>query len=96
MLKPLGKLRDRRAAVRPYLPPIENAREECGHVHWEDVRVGAILSAPAIRDGTDLWQWSGGFYAGSHPAELHGGTAPTFDRARAEFNKALARVSLGG
>jgi len=65
----------------------KNAREECWHVHWEDVRVGTITIRAGNPDGTDLWQWSCGFYAGSHPAELQSGTAPTFDRARAELNK---------
>ncbi|WP_154073446.1 hypothetical protein [Bradyrhizobium erythrophlei] len=37
---------------------------------------------------TDLWEWCCGFYPGSHPGECSGGTAATFDQARADFEAA--------
>jgi hypothetical protein len=46
----------------------------------------------AMRNGnphdTDPWQWSCGFYPGSHPGEHQDGTAVTFDEARADFEQA--------
>jgi hypothetical protein len=57
----------------------KDAREECWHVYYGDVRVGTI----AIRSGnpadTDPWAWSCGFYPGSHPREYTSGTAATFE-----------------
>jgi hypothetical protein len=38
----------------------------------------------------DPWEWSVGFYPGSHPGEHQNGTAPTFDEARAGFEQAWA------
>ena len=42
---------------------------------------------------TDPWGWSCGFHPGSHPREHRGGTARTFDQARADF-EAAGRVFL--
>jgi hypothetical protein len=36
----------------------------------------------------DPWGWSCGFYPGSEPGERSDGSAPTFDKARAEFEAA--------
>jgi hypothetical protein len=38
--------------------------------------------------GEDPWDWNCGFYPGSHPGECTDGTAATFKRARADFEKA--------
>ena len=66
----------------------KDAREECWHVYYGDVRAGTI----AIRSGnpadTDPWAWSCGFHPGSHPREYRSGTAATFDQARAAFEAA--------
>ena len=65
-------------------------RPDCWHVYYGDVHVGTI----AIRVGnpihTDPWQWNCGFYPGSHPGECTCGTSPTFDEARADFERAWA------
>jgi hypothetical protein len=59
-------------------------REECWHVYYGDVLAGTI----AIRSGNphdeDPWEWHCGF----HPGEHQGGTAATFDEARADFEEA--------
>ena len=56
-----------------------DAREECWHVYYGDVHAGTI----AIRSGSpydeDPWEWTCGFYPGSHPGEHQNGTAATFD-----------------
>jgi hypothetical protein len=38
----------------------------------------------------DQWEWSCGFYPGSHPGEHQYGTAETFDQSRTEFETAWA------
>jgi hypothetical protein len=38
--------------------------------------------------GTPHWQWSCGFYPGSHPRECTGGTAASFEAARSAFEAA--------
>jgi hypothetical protein len=58
-----------------------DAREECWHVFYDDVRVGSIAIRAGNPDGTDPWQWHCGFYPGSHPKECASGTAATFDEA---------------
>jgi hypothetical protein len=59
--------------------------EECWHIYYGDVHAGTI----AIRSGSpydeDPWEWTCGFYPGSHPGEHQNGTAATFDEARADF-----------
>src|SRR5882762_1976304 len=65
-----------------------DAREECWHIYYGDVRVGTIAVRSGNPHDTDPWQWSCGFYPGSHPGEHQDGTAATFDEARADFEKA--------
>src|SRR6202790_2200065 len=65
-----------------------DAREECWHVFYGDVRVGTITIRSGNPHDTDPWQWDCGFYPGSHPREHQSGTAATFDQARAEFEDA--------
>jgi hypothetical protein len=65
-----------------------DAPEECWHVYYGDVHAGTI----AIRSGNphdeDPWEWTCGFYPGSHPGEHQNGTAATFDEARVDFERA--------
>jgi hypothetical protein len=67
-----------------------DAREECWHVFYGDVRVGTITIRSGNPHDTDPWQWDCGFYPGSHPREHQSGTAATFDQARADFEAAWA------
>jgi hypothetical protein len=66
----------------------EDHREECWHVYYGDVHVGTI----AIRSGSphheDPWGWICGFYPGSEPGEYTDGTALSFVKARADFERA--------
>jgi len=59
-------------------------RPDCWHIYYGDVHAGTI----AMRHDTDPWEWSCGFYPGSHPREIQIGTSATFDVARAEFASA--------
>jgi hypothetical protein len=56
--------------------------------HYGDVHVGTIALRTGMPPGEDPWGWNCGFYPGSHPGECTDGTAATFKRARADFEKA--------
>jgi hypothetical protein len=70
-----------------------DAREECWHIYFGDVRVGTIGIRSGIPCDEDPWGWSCGFYPGSYPREYLYGTAPDFDQARAGFAEAWRIVS---
>jgi hypothetical protein len=63
-------------------------RPDCWQVYYGDVHVGTIARRIGQPLALDPWQWSCGFYPGSHPGEHQGGTAQTFDQARADFEAA--------
>ena len=65
-----------------------DARDECWHIYFGDVRVGAIALRTGMPPGEDPWSWACGFYADSHPRECTDATAETFDQARADFEPA--------
>jgi hypothetical protein len=67
-----------------------DAREECWHVYYGDVRVGTIAIRTGMPHHEDPWGWSCCFYPGCHPGECTDGTAATFDQARADFEQAWA------
>jgi hypothetical protein len=46
-----------------------DAREECWHVYYGDVRVGTIAICSGNPYDEDPWDWNCGFYPGSHPGE---------------------------
>jgi hypothetical protein len=84
---------DTRLSDRGGMPELTSRRstdapEECWHIYYGDVHAGTI----AIRSGSpydeDPWEWTCGFYPGSHPGEHQNGTAATFDEARADFEAA--------
>ena len=84
---------DPTAALRYGMPELTRRRsldapDECWHVYYGDVRVGTIAIRTGMPPGEDPWQWNCGFYPGSHPGECTDGTAATFKRARADFEKA--------
>jgi hypothetical protein len=65
-------------------------RPDCWHVYFGDVHVGTIARRIGNPNGSPAWEWSCGFYPGSHPGEHKTGTAVSFDGARADFEKAWA------
>ncbi len=67
-----------------------DARQECWHIYYGNVRVGAIARRVGNPFDTDPWEWSCGFYPGSHPRECTSDTSETFDQARADFEAAWA------
>ncbi|SHH32473.1 hypothetical protein SAMN05444169_6896 [Bradyrhizobium erythrophlei] len=63
-------------------------RNERWEIYFGDVRAGVISVRSGNPHDTDPWDWSCGFYPGSHPRECTNGTAATFDQARADFEVA--------
>jgi hypothetical protein len=63
-------------------------RHECWHVYNGDVHIGTIARRAGVPVDVDQWGWDCGFSPGSHPGECTGGSAPTFDQARADFEAA--------
>jgi hypothetical protein len=63
-------------------------RQDCWHVYFGDVHVGTIARSVGNPNAAPQWQWRCGFYPGSRPGECTGGTAPTFDHARADYEAA--------
>ena len=67
-----------------------DARQECWHIYYGDVRVGTIARRVGNPFDTDPWEWTCGFYPGSHPGESSGGTSETFEQAHTDFEAAWA------
>ena len=63
-------------------------RSDCWHVYYGDVHVGTISKCVGNPGAAEAWQWLCGFYPGSNPGDQRGGTAGTFEQARAEFEAA--------
>jgi hypothetical protein len=64
------------------------ARDDCWLIFYGDVQVGTIKMRTGNPWNTPSWEWRCGFYPGSRPGECTSGTAPTFDKARADFGEA--------
>ena len=67
-----------------------DAREDCWHIYYGDVRVGTIARRVGNPFDTDPWEWTCGFYPGSHPRECTSDTSETFEQARTDFEAAWA------
>jgi hypothetical protein len=50
----------------------------------------AIPERVGIPNDKPRWDWTCGFYPGSHPGECTGGAAETLEQAKADFGKAWA------
>ena len=68
-------------------------RQDCWHIYFGDVHVGTIARRDGQPHDQDPWQWLCGFYPDSNPGEQTGGTALTFDQARADFEVAWREFS---
>ena len=62
--------------------------QETWRIHFDDVHVGTIAACVGNPGAACMWQWRCGFYPGSRPGECTGGTAATFEEARADFETA--------
>ncbi len=68
-------------------------RLDCWHIYFGDVHVGTIARCVGQPHEQDPWQWLCGLYPDSNPGEQTGGTALTFDQARADFEVAWRSFS---
>lgn len=57
-------------------------------VYCGDIHAGTISKSIGRPNAQNDWTWSAGFYPGSQPGEIKGGTANTFERAKAKFERA--------
>src|SRR6266852_6515103 len=62
-------------------------RPDCWHIYYGDVRVGTIARRVGNPHDTDPWEWTCGFYPGSHPRECTSDTSETFDQARSDSRR---------
>ncbi|MEH2517450.1 hypothetical protein V1279_003023 [Bradyrhizobium sp. AZCC 1610] len=62
-------------------------------VYFGDVRVGHIGKRSGAPLHEPQWSWSCGFHPGCDPGQQVHGTGTDFDDARAEFEKAWARLA---
>lgn len=56
-----------------------------------DLQVGAISSGIGLNGGM-IWTWRCGFHPGCSPSQMTEGTQPSYDNAKAEFEKAWGRL----
>lgn len=73
--------------------PDKDPQREGWFVYFGDVRVGYIGKRSGAPLHEPQWSWSCGFYPGCDPGQQTHGTGVDFDDARAEFEKAWARLS---
>ena len=62
-------------------------RRDCWRVFYGDVCIGTIARRAGVPNDVDQWEWSCGLYPGTCPGGT-GGTAATFEAARAGFEAA--------
>jgi hypothetical protein len=62
-------------------------RAGCWQVYCGDIHAGTIARSTGRPNAQEEWTWSAGFYPGSRPGEIKGGTATTYEEARAKFER---------
>jgi hypothetical protein len=67
-------------------------RADCWHIFYGDVHVGTIARCSGVPVDVDQWEFACGFYPGIRPSQDRGGTAGTFDQARANFERAWSNL----
>jgi hypothetical protein len=68
----------------------KDTHQECWHIFYGDVHVGAIIERAGVPHDVDQWGWTCGFYPVTHRREHAHGTAVSFEQARADFEAAWA------
>jgi len=63
-------------------------RPDCWFIYCGDIHAGTIAKAVGMPNAQNHWNWSAGFYPGSRPGEIKGGSAETFEKAKARFERA--------
>lgn len=67
-------------------------RPDCWRIHCGDICCGWIALATTI-NGQSEWQWRVAMYPGSRPGEGYGGSASTYDEAKAAFKIAWLKFA---
>ena len=62
-------------------------RADCWLIYFGDVHVGTVARAVGTPNATEEWRWQCGFYPGCNAGEHRAGSAPSFDRARSDFER---------
>jgi hypothetical protein len=68
-------------------------RADCWLIYFGDVHVGTVARAVGTLNATEEWRWQCGFYPGCNAGEHRVGSAPSFDRARSDFERAWRTFS---
>jgi hypothetical protein len=68
-------------------------RRDCWLIYCADTHVGTIALAVGV-PGAQRWTWHCVFYPGGLPGEYRSGSAPTFEKARAQFERAWKVFAL--
>ena len=76
--------------ARAHPLPVSRTARLLALIYYGDVRVGTIARRVGNPFDTDPWEWTCGFYPGSHPGECTSDASETFDQARTEFEAAWA------
>jgi hypothetical protein len=63
-------------------------RADCWQVYCGDIHAGTIARSTGRPNAQNEWTWSAGSYPGSGPGEIKGGTALTFEKDKAKFERA--------
>jgi hypothetical protein len=61
---------------------------DCWRVYCDDIHAGTISKGTGMPNARNDWKWSAGFYPGSRPREIKGGSADTFEEAKVAFEAA--------
>lgn len=59
-------------------------RPDCWFIYCGDIHAGTIAKTTTISTHSS-WNWTAGFYPGSGPGEIKGGSADSFEAAREKF-----------
>jgi len=71
--------------------PVLTRRADCWLIHFGDVRVGSVARAAGTPNAQTQWKCLIGFYPGH--GDQRGGTADTFEAARAAFEAAWQNIA---
>jgi hypothetical protein len=69
-------------------PDSDDGQPQRWLIWYDGVNVGQIRARHGAPPQSDQWEWFCGFHPGGQPGEQRMGAAPTFEKARADFERA--------
>jgi hypothetical protein len=57
-----------------------------------DIQVGTIARRAGVPLDAEQWSWTCGFYPGLEPGQTRAGSAPSYEAARSEFERAWRQL----